>query len=636
MAFFGSTKKSDSVSKSMRPTVIRTQNVAKELMTLAKTYDIKMENIDFNILDIQTYVRENKDGTEHEWEEITADELYELDEKDAFLNPNFQIKQMYEIEFFQKEQDEDLYKDFNLAVGANATKCKVYLSIKEGSKVEYNKNFEQDLLMMINKRKIRAGVLVNIFDEMLGDAVFKLSSYVRVEEKVVYNKSETILIAESFEPTITLDDALVFHYKKEKEQHADNEKVDYSARGFIKSVVKDELLIEYIKPIEGKPGRNCRGEFMAPKPPEVKNEPKFSVDSTITIVDDTKSTKYFANVNGYISLEGTTYTIKKEMDIGSIDFKSTGSISTALSADVSINVKEANSDKDAVGNGMVVEVTEIHIEGNVGSNAKINAIKAVVEGQTHKTSQIRAESLKINIHKGAAYGKKVNITRLEHGIVDCDEALIMQAIGGEIRAKEITIEVCASYVKATASRFIEIKKLHGGENVFTIDPLLKKDAKNSVNKNKDKVNEIEIEIRDIKKEIVKYMSLIEENAASFNDVKKRLMHYKKNGVKMPTSFVRQYKHFNAMQETLSTLKKDFDIKKDTLQLLTADSASLQDNIFDARVINRDHWIGYNEIKFKLIDPPIDVVYFPKEGSHEKVFGLVEVDDGIFEIQALKE
>ncbi len=636
MAFFGSTKKSESVSKSMRPTVIRTQNIAKELMTLAKTYDTKIENIDFNILDIQTYVRENKDGAEHEWEEITADELYELDEKEAFLNPNFQMKQMYEIEFFQKEQDEDLYKDFNLAVGANATKCKVYLSIKEGSKVEYNKNFEQDLLMMINKRKIRAGVLVNIFDEMLGDAVFKLSSHVKVEEKVIYNKSETLLIAESIEPTITIDDALVFHYKKEKEQHADNEKIDHSARGFIKSVVKDELLIEYIKPQEGKPGRNCRGEFMVPKPPEVKNEPKFTVDDTIRVVDDTKSTKYLANVNGYISLEGTTYTIKKEMDIGAIDFKSTGSIETALSADVSINVKEANSDKDAVGNGMIVEVTEIHIEGNVGSNAKINAIKAVVEGQTHKTSQIRAESLKINIHKGAAYGKKVNITRLEHGIVDCDEALIMQAIGGDIRAKEITIEVCASYVKATASRFIEIKKLHGGENIFTIDPLLKKDAKNSVNKNKDKVNEIEIELRDSKKEIVKYMGLIEENATAFNDVKKRLMHYKKNGVKMPTSFVRQYKHFHAMQETLSTLKKDFDVKKDTLQLLTADSASLQDNIFDARVINRDHWVGYNEIKFKLIDPPIDVVYFPKEGSHEKVFGLVEVDDGIFEIQAVKE
>jgi len=35
----------------------------------------------------------------------------------------------------------------------------------------------------------------------------------------------------------------------------------------------------------------------------------------------------------------------------------------------------------------------------------------------------------------------------------------------------------------------------------------------------------------------------------------------------------------------------------------------------------------------LVEPPIEVTYCPKEGSVEKVFALVEVKDGKFEIQA---
>jgi hypothetical protein len=66
------------------------------------------------------------------------------------------------------------------------------------------------------------------------------------------------------------------------------------------------------------------------------------------------------------------------------------------------------------------------------------------------------------------------------------------------------------------------------------------------------------------------------------------------------------------------------------------TVSFQDNILDARVINRDDWLGYNEIRFKLVDPPIELVYKPEEGSSERAFGLVELNDGTFEIQAMEE
>jgi hypothetical protein len=489
--------------------------------------------------------------------------------------------------------------------------------------------------MLINKSKIRAGILINIFDEMLNDVISKISSHVRVEEDAIYNKTETYLISESFEPTPTTNDALIMHYDKNK-QVEENEKVDYSQRGFIQSVVKDELLIEYIKPQEGKPGRNCRGEFMAPKEPLIENYPDFQIDETIVAKESDTNIEYRAVTNGYISIEGKQYSVKSDVDVGEISFKTTGSILTEMDAEVTINVKETDALKDAVGSGMVIDVSEIEIEGNVGSNAKVNAKKATIGGQTHKTAQIRAEDLSINVHKGAAYGKNIEITRLEHGVVDGDSVKISQAVGGQIRGREVSISVCASHVKATASKFIEIEKLHGSENVFTIDPLLKRDDQEGLDKNQEEIENLEMDIKNLESEILKYTKIIKDGMATFNDVKKRLLHYKKSGVKMPASFVKQYKKFQSYQKHLINIQKDLELQNDRYTLLTTKTSSFQDNIFDARIINRDRWIGYNELKFKLVEPPIEVSYYPKEGSIEKVFALVEVEDGKFEIQAVNE
>ena len=632
MALFGSSEKDSTASKKIRPTVLRVQNVAKELLALAKSYDVKVNTIDFNILEVQTYTRMSDGTKETEWEEISQDELCELDDASALLNPHFQIKQMYEVEFFSKKEDVP-YKDFHLAIGANATKCKVYLSIKEGSEISYNSRLEKELQILINKQKVRAGILIYIFDEMMDEVISKICAHIRVQEKVTYAKNETILIAESYEPTLTLNDKLILHYNKE-EKIDEHHKVNYASRGFIKAVKKDEILIEYVKAQLGKAGRNCRGEFMAPKEIEGDSSPSFTVDETIREEDTPKSICYIANENGYISFENNVYAIKTDVAMDEISFKKTGNIVSGLDSDVNISVKEANFDKDAIGMGMEVEVSEIDIEGNVGSNAKLRALRATISGQTHKTAEVRADKLSINVHKGTAYGKNIHITRLEHGVVDGDVVEISQALGGEIRAMEINIEICASHVKATASKLIEIQKLQGSENTFIIDPLLKRSVKQDLHQNTEAIEKFEFEIRDLKKDVQKYKDLVQGGMTSFNDVKKRLVHYKKNGIKMPDSFVKKYKQFQKIQEHLKALEDTLSFKKNELEIAKSKTSVFQDDIMDARIINRDSWRGYNEIIFKMLEPPVDLVFKPKEGSSAKIFGVVEVDDGEFEIQAL--
>lgn len=638
MSIFGIGKKEDeeeSTVKKIRPIAVQTENVAKELIKVASSNSMKVEDLDFTLLNVETYIRQNSEKGEVEFEEVEEDYFKEIDPLTTYLNGNFQIKQIYEIEIFSKDKESDLFKDFHTAVGANATKCKVYLSIKEGSKISYFSTIEKDLKMLIEKSKIRAGILIHIFDEMLEENLEKLIARIRIEEDLEFAEPQTILIAQSLEPVVTVDDKLVIHFDKKEETDVDAiERVDYKERHFIKNIKKDEVLIEYTKAKEGKPGRNCRGEFLKPKEPITANEPTFTVDATIEVKDTPDKILYIATENGYISFENNIYSIKTDVDITEISFKTTGSISTGLDSDVAISVKESDSLKDAIGSGMSVEVSEINIDGNVGSNAKVSALRATVGGQTHKTSFVKADKLKINVHKGKAVGKEINITRLEHGEVEGDIVRISQAVGGVIHAKEIYIENCSSYVKATASKKIEIQKLHGNENIFTIDPLLK--SEEGFSEHKETIKELEIAIRDLKKEVEIYTKIIKTNTPAFNEVKKKLMHYKQNGIKMPESFVNKFKQFQQAVQHLTKTKEELEQKTAQHTMLTTRTASFQDNIFDARIINRGPWSGHNEVRIQMVEPPMLLSITPNEGCLEHVFGLVENKNGVYEIWKVNE
>ena len=629
MALFGS-KKENEIIRKIKPTVIRCENIPKELNKIAKDYGVKVENIDFNLLNVESFIK-SKDS---DWKKIENEDLKSIS-KDQLLDENFLLKQVYEIEYFSKSKIKKTLDDLHIAIGANATKCKVYMQIKEGSVLRYYDGLRDDLLDFINKYKIRAGILIYIFDDIVDEVVSKLFAKAKVNESLKFEKLSTYLIAESIEPTDTVDAKILYHYKKD-ENDEDKAHVDYSDRGFIQSVQKDELLIEILKPKAGEPGRDCSGRYIKPKEPDEELNIDFDVDSdSIDVKEDEFSIKYYSKLNGYITFEENRYMVKSEADIDEISFKTTGSIVVGVDSEVKVKVTEANFEKDAIGSGMDVEVTEVDVEGNVGANTNVKAKLVKVGGQTHKTSNIEADEVDINIHKGKIKAKKVKITRLEHGFVEADEVFITQAIGGEIKAREITIELCGSFLKAKFSGFIQINSMRGSENIFTIDPRIRP-VSIDPNENKEKIEELKNKEKALSKEIESYTEVVLKNINAYNDLKKRLINYKKNGLKPPKEFIKQYKSFVSQREKLASLKSDLKETKQKLDIYTHKVGEAQDNILKARVINKDKWLGYNEIKAYLLDPPIELVYKVDENERSKVFGVKKVEDGVYEIAPLSE
>ncbi len=613
--------------KIIQPVVLRTDNVAKELKRVAYSYKVPLSSLDFKILSLQTFIKSSDENSE-DWIELDSNELEELNDNPQLLHPNFYIKQTYEIEIYSLQATAPL-NTLKVSIGANSNLTKVYLTIMPSSTLKYYNNFFNDFITLINKKKLRASLMINIFDSHMAEAVHSIEAKLKVNNEMFFEKKEILQVAQAIEPLPTVNDELILHYEKKRADIKESDRVDYSKRGYILSVVKDEILIEYIKANKGKAGRNCKGQFLEPKEPIVSHEPTFNVSDKISIEETNKNILYRAKVNGYVTFENATYDIKCEVDVSEISFKTTGSIETDLDADVSINVKEADVLKDAIGMGMEVEVNEIHVEGNVGPNAKIHSVKAVIEGQTHKSSFIESDVLSINIHKGKAKGREVHITRLEHGEIEADKVSVSQALGGKIKAREINIATLGSHVKLIASHTIVIDKLQGGENTFIIDPLISNESRINVENSMKIINEEQKKLDELEAEVKHYEKLIQDNEASYIDIKKRLIHYKKNAIKMPVAFVKKYKEFHSYYEYFNKLKSEFIQKQETLELMQEKFNSTQNDIFEARIINNDRWRNHNEIIFKLIDPAMEVSFIPEHNSTIKILGLKERDEDYF-------
>ena len=619
-----STKASD-----FKPFVVRTDNIAKELVSTASNYAMKASTLDFNLLEVQTFI--SKEGESNTEDEVGIDELEGLNDKALLSDPKMHIRQMYEIEIV-KEIKESPFSSLQLSIGANPSMSRLFASIKPGSVVSYYDGIEEDLRKFINKRKLRANMLVGFWDGQLEKELSKFIAKIQIAKTLNVDEKISFEVGKCLEPVATIDDKLILHYETEQ---SDNKmaKVDHTKRGFIQGVQEGELLVEYIKPKKGEAGRSCRGDYIESAEPVISATPTFSVSEKIDVVENDDNTEYRAKSSGYIVLENGAYDIQVEMEVSEISFKTTGSIDAGVDTDVSINVKEADAFKDAIGAGMEVEVNEINVDGNVGNNAIIRARRANIQGQTHQSSYIEADEVEINIHKGRVKGKRVKVSRLEQGIIEAESVEVTQATGGKIIAKEVLIDTISSHVEIIASTKIEIKNFKGEENSFTMTPVLYEKDKESLSVKDEELIKQKRKIRSLEEEIGKKQKLLDDNKSSILDLKKRLAHYKSSGTKMPGSFVVKFKEFQDLQKSLVAVKKELSQNEEMLDLLAAGTMKLQEDILKSKIINHDKYKGHNEIRFKVLEPEQELYYVPRGAGQEKCFMLkFDEESESYEIQ----
>ncbi len=440
-------------------------------------------------------------------------------------------------------------------------------------------------------------MLIELFDEKMDEDIEKVVAKIRVMGELEHN--EEIELCKCLEPIENVEGKVIYHYIKKK---------DYVKKILIYPVKKEDVLIEIIKPIQGKNGRNCRGkvikvgqiqEFEIPNinfnPNEIKKE------------EDEKRIVYIALKDGYIYKDGDTYTIKDEMEVKQINLK-TGDVTGAEDSNVKLEVKEKDHLKEAIADNMIVETTELIVRGNIGNSAKVKAKDLKVEGQTHQKSKIFADKAKLNIHKGYIEGKDIEINRLENGIVKGKRVKIKQAIGGQVIAEEVEFGIIGSHVKVIGLKKIEIQNLKGSENRFTISPVkvlgLDKDAE----KLEKEIEEVERNIRIKTEEYNKRKELLIKNKPTIELFMKQYRENKAKGIKTSYTIIKKIKDYNEYKDKTLELKNEIVLLKKELEELKDMLNSYQTAVFNAKIISYSPWSAFNRIEFDLIEPPVKLKY----------------------------
>ena len=230
------------INTSVANVIVRTGNVAKELMSTAANYKVSVKTLDFRLLDTQTFIRTLSDGDE--WIEVGEQEIADIDES-MYLNPKFEIKQIYEIEIFTIALT-DVQDALDVSIAGNSTLTNIYLTIKKGSRATYSENFEIIFFELIKKKKLRANLMIEIFDSMMRSNLLDMLSKIRVYGEYTFDEQERYIIASGFEPIATVNDKLILHYDKKYQAVDQGGRINYAKRGYIASIVENGFRICFL------------------------------------------------------------------------------------------------------------------------------------------------------------------------------------------------------------------------------------------------------------------------------------------------------------------------------------------------------------------------------------------------------
>ena len=614
-------KKEDIAPIEFEKKVIESSDIAKDLEEIACAHNIEVRTLDYKIISYKTYYKKIGSPRYRELKEIDREKFFK---KENILNPELEILQKLKVEVYKRNSSRFPIK---IAIGGNKSLTKVVATIKMQEEVNYFDGLEREILSEIDKKKAKLKILLGCFDGDLRSEIKKLVSSIRVNKKI--EKNVTIVLCQAYEmKKHTVGE--IFYKFREKEEDS-GQRVDHSNKGFMHTIKEGDVIIEVLQPKEGSVGRDCRGNLIALKEVELSNEiPEIKASEDIECKELEDKIVYIANRSGFINeTKPNEFEISDEMIVNEVSFRTTGSIEAGSDKDIKIDIKCNDSMSDAIGAGVHIETSEVKAEGNVGNGAVVKAKVIEIGGQTHQSAKLYGGDVSVNLHKGFVDGENITIDLLDGGKVVGDVVRIKKASGGEIEAREVYIETVLSNVTVYASHYIELNKVEGTGNKFIIDAKAQRGFKEKVETIKAGISAVKSNMEKITKKIKQIKAKIYNEKETTIKIHERIIELRAGGTKPPASLVTKMReNQNRIKEHNLLLKELKDARMEN-ETLAEDLTNLQSSVFDAKVINNSTWREFNEVIFRIIEPPISASHLLKDGEIAHEITLKAAEDGEF-------
>ena len=614
------TTKAVSETNAFKKTTLTTQSLAKDLNTLAKKHQVSVKELDFKILSYKTFCKLSYGDIFKEVTELNKDEILT---KENFVNPEMALYQELKVEVFQKDAAAKF--PIEMGIGGNKALTKIQVKIKPQEKIEYFDGLEGEMLAEIDRRKAKSGLLLGCMDSAVKSGISKVISTIRVNAAI--REELSFDICRGYDLIKAGGEEVIYHYRE-------NEDGDIDERSTMMGVKSGDVVLEVKKQVLGRKGRDCKGVIIDEGAIELSSEMvPIKISEDFEVKENEESILYIATIDGYIYEDSEhAFEIRDEFAVDAMSLKSTGDINVGQDKNIKITVNQKDASSDAIGAGVKIDTSEIKVAGNVANSAEIRANKVEVEGQTHQSSKILAKDIKLHLHKGYAEGDIVEVDILEGGKIVGDIVRVKQLSGGEIEAKEVYIEKVLSNAAVSASHHIEIGEIEGAGNLFTIDARVQRGYHEKNESYTTEIASLDIDVKKHAKDVKRYRDKIQQEDQNIKDINAKVKELKAAGVKPPTGLILKLKeHQERIRKHNSLLKelKDAKIRKTSLQELLSE---LNSSVYDATVINKSAWKEFNEVKYKLMDPPIEVSYLAKEGDIMEILKLNSSEDGEFQIK----
>lgn len=605
-----------------------TDDVAKELLRIAKQNATSASQLYIEISHIDTFVKVG----DSDFVEMNNEDFIRYKQKAPLRDKNVQFEQEYEIEVNSKYKGYP-FENMITEVEFEDNDTSAYLIIKKGSKLKYYDGLYNDFLDYITEQKLRSNIMLILFDINYRESIKQLVDVIQKVKTITFKEDKRFLISEGFNEIKSVSAEIYMTIEENNDVNSEDSagRVDYSNRGFLLSCIEGEELFEFSKPFQGKHGRTCRGDLIEVETVNLDAKPTFTVEDSIEVQDSFENIKYLSSRSGYLVKKGNQYEVSNTLDVDEISFKTTGTINSDLDSEISINVIKDNPLEDAIEEGMHVKVQKLSITGSLGRNTTIEARDISITGQSHNDSSIKCVNANIEIHKGKVVGRTVKVERLEGGEIIADTAIVNNAISGKIRAKTIKIEKLGSYVTMESSEFIQIEKVRGEENKFIIDSLFHSGFDDKKEDDETYLKKLEDELKSLQKVFKELTLKVKNNLDSCKKIKSVIIKNKNEGLEIPSTLIQKFKTCRVMQVHYKKLKEELEYKKGQYEKLDKRLSSSGPDIFDAKIIVNEPLRGFNNIIYKLNNPPREIELNTNESMRDKIFKLTEDEDGVLKI-----
>lgn len=599
--------------KQFSPIQKTSRHVLTDLVAAAEQQGTPLEGVDFDLLSYKTYY---KGTVEEEWQPVESDNLLDYTTEAEIRSITFILQQEYNIRIRPSSLPNP---HFNLicSIATNRHKTQAVAIISPSSKIPLKKGIQGWIKEAIQRKKVRAGLMIGIFESNLDQEINRF--LLKLQKDGSLTEPYRLPISECFAPVWPIDDALLPHYKKIQRQ---NNVVD--------AVQPDDLVLEYVFAQKGRDGRNCQGEFISVPEPKIRYEGKIQIDEeTLRAEADEKSIRFFALKSGFMKRQNGIFGIGNDLALENATFKSTGSIEAGLDKEINLKIKHKEHSEDAVGSGVTIDVQKLDVSGTVGKSAKIQACEVNIGAQTHKQSEIFVtEHANIHLHRGNLNAKSATINILETGTVEAETVHIDKMVGGEVIAEKVYVKQLYSNAKITALELIEIDSIEGDGNDLLINPRAISSYHAKIDILEMRSRKQSVRLQEKGKEFTAKQIAFKEKFSRIEHFKQKINEAKRSGKPPSKADLIRIQQFKKESDDLQLLKEDLQILENELHQTNEELEMLYDADLYAKVIHKGVYNGHTKIVF--VNPKTDekhsitpngfvkTLFLRKEGDERKI------------------